>query len=418
MKRLALLLLLSALPATAPAQQVVTRVLSGANYQTGSTYAFVAQDVTRITSFNNASGVAATLASGLTSPVFGVGSDFAVVNAGAGNVVITCISCTISGSATLTLNPAQAADIYGDGVNYIAFLEGAPGAVSSTYVTYPNSTDGTTCNSLVKADPTAGSTTLGRATDTVGGELLILGIVTTGCGTTGNATIAITGQFPVIFDSVTPTVGDAAGISISTAGAATDLGSANPTSGATIIGTLVLSPSGALPAGCTAAPGCYIQLQLGGGGGAGGATNALVSNPSTTAKNTIAPTGSSVIPISPGCNSGAGSSQPCLNVTDSGGNAALVVTNNDTVQIGKSTGATKNIESGTSSNTDLNGTLTMSSGTAIYTWTGSYTVHPTCTAADETAIAAVKVTYTSTTSVTFTTSGSADVIDYTCIVRN
>jgi hypothetical protein len=81
-------------------------------------------------------------------------------------------------------------------------------------------------------------------------------------------------------------------------------------------------------------------------------------------------------------------------------------------------GSTKSISSGTASNTDLNGELTMSGGTLTYTFTGTYTSHPTCVASDETAIAAVKVTYTGSTAAIFTTSGATDVVSYICLGRN
>ena len=76
------------------------------------------------------------------------------------------------------------------------------------------------------------------------------------------------------------------------------------------------------------------------------------------------------------------------------------------------------VNSGTSANTDLSGTLTLSGGTATYTFTQTYASHPACVASDETSISPLKVTYTSTTSVTFTASGATDVIDYICHGRN
>lgn len=72
-----------------------------------------------------------------------------------------------------------------------------------------------------------------------------------------------------------------------------------------------------------------------------------------------------------------------------------------------------------SGNTDLAGTLTASSKSATYTFVGKYTSHPICTATDETTVtSALKVSYTGTTSVTFTTPGTADVVDYLCVGRN
>jgi hypothetical protein len=81
-------------------------------------------------------------------------------------------------------------------------------------------------------------------------------------------------------------------------------------------------------------------------------------------------------------------------------------------------GTTKSLSSGTASNSDLNGELTMAGGTHTYTFTGTYTSHPICIASDETAIAPVKVTYTGSTAVIFTTSGATDVVDYNCTGRN
>ena len=74
------------------------------------------------------------------------------------------------------------------------------------------------------------------------------------------------------------------------------------------------------------------------------------------------------------------------------------------------------VATGTSSNTDLAGQLTLLSGTASYTFTGQYTSAPICTASDTTNINAVKVSAT-TTGLTVTGSG-ADVINYICVGRN
>jgi hypothetical protein len=283
---------------------------------------------------------------------------------------------------------------------------------------YPNSSDGTICNGLAKIDQTSGSTTLGRATSTSGSEILILGVVEQGCGTSGFAILTFAGPALVIFDTPSPTVGDAIGVSSTIAGAATDLGSASPTGSGAVIGQVTLSAAGTLPSGCTVAPGCLVQLYPSGpnGGGGGGSTNALVNNPGSSTTNTVNPTGAAVVPITPSCNSGAGNTQSCFTANNSSGAAVLNAQNNGQVAIGN--GTTHNLGSNVATNTDLDGTLTMSSGTNSYTFVGSYSVHPTCVASDETSIAAVKVTYTGTTSVTFTTSGSSDVIDYHCMYRN
>jgi hypothetical protein len=280
---------------------------------------------------------------------------------------------------------------------------------------YPNSATGTFCNQLAKMDPLAGATTFGKATVTLGGEVPpdILGVVASGCGFSGNATIVSNGYVQVMFDAAPVTVGDAIGVS-STPGLVTDLGSRNPTSG-TPIGQVALSPTGGVPSGCNA--GCYVNFQMGSGGGGAGQTNAVITNPATTGTNTITPTAAAAQPITLNCPSGAASNLPCLQALDNTGAQVLAAQQNGQVALGKS-GNAKSIGSGVSANSDLNGSLTMSGGTATYTWTGTYTTHPTCIASDETSIAAVKITYTGVTSVTFTTSGGSDVIDYACFARN
>ena len=106
------------------AQTNNARMLSGVNYQTGTTYTFVAIDATRVTSFANAAAVAATLPSGQTVG-FGAGTDFAIVNKGSGIATITCTNCTINGAGTLQLVANQSADLYSDGTNYVAAVTSA-----------------------------------------------------------------------------------------------------------------------------------------------------------------------------------------------------------------------------------------------------------------------------------------------------
>lgn len=291
---------------------------------------------------------------------------------------------------------------------------GGGGGGGGTAQQYPNSSNGTVCNGLAKVDQTAGMATLGRATSTTGGEVVLLGVVVSACGTTGNATISFDGPVPVIFDSASATVGDAVGISNSVPGAATDLGSTNPTSSAAIIGTIILTPAGATPSACSVAPGCYIQLNLGGGGGGSGPTNAVVTNPAVT--QTVTPTVPGATPIINQCGAGAAGTIACGQINDSSGSPVVQALNNDQAILGG--GATKSLKSMTSSNSDFDGRLTMSGGTATYTFTGTYTTAPSCTANDETAIAAVKVTPSGTTAMVFTTSGSTDVIHYTCSAFN
>lgn len=138
---LSLLILVSAGGAFA---QTNARMLSTPNAQTGTTYTFAAADTTRVVTFNNASPVAVTLPNGATAG-FGGGTMLSVVNLGAGQVTITCSSCTITANgvaaATLPLSQGQGADIYGGAgspaVNYIALPSptgGGPFSVSNLTV--------------------------------------------------------------------------------------------------------------------------------------------------------------------------------------------------------------------------------------------------------------------------------------------
>jgi len=74
-----------------------------------------------------------------------------------------------------------------------------------------------------------------------------------------------------------------------------------------------------------------------------------------------------------------------------------------------------NLATGTSSNSDFAGQLTLSSGTATYSFTGLYTNPPVCTATDTTSVAATQVVVTAST---LTVNGSGtDVVNYVCIGR-
>ena len=273
------------------------------------------------------------------------------------------------------------------------------------------------CHGLAKVDPTSGLNTLGNATSTTGGELLTLGVVQTGCGTTGTAAIQFIGQTYLLLDTASATVGDAVGISTITPGYGTDLGSAAPTGGQAIVATVIKFPSGNQPSACGTSPGCYVQLSIGGGGGGSGSTNAVVTNPATTFANSIQSTAATAQPITAKCPASAAGTLDCLQVNDNSGNQVLGVQNNDAVLLGKA-GGTVSLSSGTSSNTDLNGELTAVANAATYSFTGTYGSHPICVANDETSSNPVKVTYTGATSVTFTTSGATDVVSYMCHGRN
>ena len=82
------------------------------NAQTGTTYAFLAADAAKLTTFTNAAAVAVTLA------VFADGTVFHVKNLGVGLVTITPTGATIDFAATLILTKGQSASIFSDGTNY------------------------------------------------------------------------------------------------------------------------------------------------------------------------------------------------------------------------------------------------------------------------------------------------------------
>jgi hypothetical protein len=91
------------------------------------------------------------------------------------------------------------------------------------------------------------------------------------------------------------------------------------------------------------------------------------------------------------------------------GDAAGVILN---TTVPATIGAAK---SGTTSNSDIAGQITLSGGSATYTFGKSYASAPICVATDTTATAAVKVT-TTTTTLTLTGTGS-DVVNYICMGR-
>ena len=74
------------------------------------------------------------------------------------------------------------------------------------------------------------------------------------------------------------------------------------------------------------------------------------------------------------------------------------------------------VMTGTTSNTDAAGELTLSGGMATYTFTKTYQSHPICTANSESSNSPVRIVYNGVTSVSFMGTG-ADLISYTCIAR-
>jgi hypothetical protein len=78
-------------------------------------------------------------------------------------------------------------------------------------------------------------------------------------------------------------------------------------------------------------------------------------------------------------------------------------------------GSTPFVRTNSAGNTDMAGQVTLSSGTASYSFANGYTIAPICVATDTTAKNATQVTVTSTT---LTIAGtSADVINYLCVGR-
>ena len=99
-------------------------------------------------------------------------------------------------------------------------------------------TTGTTANTLAKLT-TAGAAIIAATTDTDG----MIGVVTGGAGTTGNAQVAFGGQASCVFDAAT-TAGDFVSISTTTAGDCHDAGAARSTSSQTIGRVLTTNASG------------------------------------------------------------------------------------------------------------------------------------------------------------------------------
>lgn len=97
---------------------------------------------------------------------------------------------------------------------------------------------GTTTSKLAKVN-SSGQAVIVSTSDTDDA----IGICVSGCGTTGNATIALLGNVSCIFDSAT-TAGNYVGIDTSTAGDCTDLGATIPSTGVSVMGR-VLSTNGA-----------------------------------------------------------------------------------------------------------------------------------------------------------------------------
>jgi len=152
------------------------------------------------------------------------------------------LTCTISGAAatncqdnthTFTVNQ-------GDEIDIQVATTGTPSAVTVTIATQfgavstlnPTiqitnaSSTGTTLNTLTKLTGAPSTAVIAATTDTGG----IVGITTSGAGTSGTATITTAGKIPCAFDGAT-TANDYVQNSTMTGGDCTDAGATYPTSG-------------------------------------------------------------------------------------------------------------------------------------------------------------------------------------------
>jgi hypothetical protein len=76
------------------------------------------------------------------------------------------------------------------------------------------------------------------------------------------------------------------------------------------------------------------------------------------------------------------------------------------------------LKTGSSSGTDLAGVMTASSGTATYSFTGTYSTAPVCMVQDDTTISNLLTKTVSTTTLTATTVGASDNVSYICVGQN
>lgn len=160
-KLLTVLLCTTVFLAPSFAQTNYTRMLSGVNAQTGTSYTIQASDVTKLVTFNNSSAVAVTLPAGSLTG-FGAGTIYSVRNLGAGTVTLTC-ACLIysasgTGAATLALAQAQGADIYSDGTNFTAQAIGTGSGGASPVNGINAITFGVTANTQFRSDATTVNT--------------------------------------------------------------------------------------------------------------------------------------------------------------------------------------------------------------------------------------------------------------------
>lgn len=174
-----------------------------ADYVSGNGVTSVSGDGSLITNVTSTGAVTLTLGNAGAHKYFGndtgspaTGAYVSIVNAdlpGAGSTTVNGTTCTLNSACT----------------------------VQGTVLTIANaSSTGTTLNTLTKLTGAPSTAVIAATTDTGG----VVGICTTNCSTTGNATIAITGQVSCVFDGAT-TAGDYVQISSTVAGNCHDTGS-------------------------------------------------------------------------------------------------------------------------------------------------------------------------------------------------
>ena len=173
------------------------------------------------------SGNASTVGSLTTGSAGGVTGNLALSGATSGTVNVT--PKAVAGSWTFTLpdtdgNSGEVLQTDGSGITSWQPTAALPAGQGMTMVIPNAGVTGTTVNRLAKLTGAPSTAVLTATTDTEGA----VGICTSGCGTTGSATIAIIGQVSCAFDGAT-TAGNYVVISATTAGMCHDGGSSFPT---------------------------------------------------------------------------------------------------------------------------------------------------------------------------------------------
>lgn len=131
-------------------------------------------------------------------------------------------------------------------------------------------------------------------------------------------------------------------------------------------------------------------------------TGAQIKNPSGPS------TGSPVVGTLVASNPTAGTACTSYNVFD------VNATTGDFTPCANGLWGGSTLHTGVTTNTDLAGSVTLSSGAGSYTFKGTYASAPFCVATDSTAAAATKA---STTTTTLTLAGTTtDVLRYICVV--